>query len=335
VSNIPKKNLTFKSYYQAKGSEIVFVEIAMTYLEHQDQEFCSIFIREISQKGLEIGIQKWMDEFRDAKEDLQQEIMASRRNELYYKEVGLKLYQGLEQAKQLSEIRAHFVSMICHQFRTPLNIISFSNSLLKRHINEWTAERIQPLLDHIQVSVEQLSQMLDDILFLTKVEAAKLYFEPSPLNLVKFCDALLAQRQITHQHRQIKFINLGNCLIAWMDEKLLKPILDNLLDNAIKYSHMDSLIELKLTCEQGKVIFQIQDTGIGISLKDQQRLFEPFYRGSNVANIPGTGLGLSIVKTLVDLHGGEITVVSEVGIGTTFTVVLPAVTSTSLDILRT
>ncbi|AFZ24128.1 PAS domain S-box [Cylindrospermum stagnale PCC 7417] len=243
----------------------------------------------------------------------------------YVKDQGREFSCAFARDKSDSELRANFVSTVCHQFRTPLNIVSFSNSLLKRHIDEWTEDKIKPLLDHIQTAVEQLSQMLDDILFLAKAEAIKLNFEPKPLDLVQFCDDLLAQMRMSTSHNFIKFVNLGNCLIASIDKKLLEPILNNLLDNAIKYSPLGSVIELKLACEDGKIIFQVKDTGIGIPPVDQQRLFEPFYRGSNIAHIPGTGLGLSIVKNLVDLHGGQIMVVSEVGVGTTFTVMLPSV----------
>jgi signal transduction histidine kinase len=79
-----------------------------------------------------------------------------------------------------------------------------------------------------------------------------------------------------------------------------------------------------ITCEAEKVIFQVKDRGIGISELDLTRLFEPFYRGRNIGNIPGTGLGLTIAKTLVESHGGQIAVVSEVGFGTTFIVMFPS-----------
>jgi signal transduction histidine kinase len=84
---------------------------------------------------------------------------------------------------------------------------------------------------------------------------------------------------------------------------------------------------LKLSCKNEKVIFQVKDRGIGISIADQQRIFEPFYRGTNIDSIPGTGLGLSILKTLVDLHHGQVFVESQVGVGTTFTVMLPLIKS--------
>ncbi|MEQ8962255.1 MAG: sensor histidine kinase [Coleofasciculus sp. C2-GNP5-27] len=102
-------------------------------------------------------------------------------------------------------------------------------------------------------------------------------------------------------------------------------MITNLLSNAIKYSPQGGKITLTLTCEDKQVVFQVQDQGIGIPQADQAKLFESFSRAANVGTIAGTGLGLSIVKKCVDLHGGEITVKSEVGLGTTFTVKLPLI----------
>ncbi|MEH1840050.1 MAG: scytonemin biosynthesis sensor histidine kinase [Nostoc sp.] len=244
-----------------------------------------------------------------------------------YKHAEFGLNQALEQAKQLSELRARFLSMVCHQFRTPLNIVSFSNSLLKEEVDKRTQKKIQPLLDHIQKATEQLSQMLDDILFFSKAEAAKINCEPKPLELVGFCNDLVAQMQMSVSQIPINFVSPDNSLTACIDKKLLEPILKNLLDNAIKYSPSQIAIELKLSCKNEKVIFQVKDRGIGISVADQQRIFEPFYRGTNIDHIPGTGLGLSILKTLVDLHHGQVFVESQVDVGTTFTVMLPLIKS--------
>ncbi|MEH2435691.1 MAG: scytonemin biosynthesis sensor histidine kinase [Nostoc sp.] len=244
-----------------------------------------------------------------------------------YKYAEFGLNQALEQAKQLSELRARFLSMVCHQFRTPLNIVSFSNSLLKEEVDKRTQKKIQPLLDHIQKATEQLSQMLDDILFFSKAEAAKINCEPKPLELVGFCNDLVAQMQMSVSQIPINFVTQDNSLTACIDKKLLEPILKNLLDNAIKYSTSSIAIDLKLSCKNEKVIFQVKDRGIGISVADQQRIFEPFYRGTNIDSIPGTGLGLSILKTLVDLHHGQVFVESQVGVGTTFTVMLPLIKS--------
>ena len=244
-----------------------------------------------------------------------------------YKQAESDLSQSLAQLKQLSELKAQFMSMVCHQFRTPLNVVSFSNSLLKRHINECDQQTTRPLLDHIQSGVEQITKMLDDILLFAKAEAATVNDDAQPLNLVEFCNDLIAQIQTNDSENRINFVSQGSYLTACMDQKLLKPIILNLLDNAMKYSPIDSEVQFKLFGECGKVVFQVTDMGIGIPVADRGRLFEPFYRGSNIHNLPGTGLGLSIVKTLVDLHHGYIAVESELGISTTFTIMLPAVKS--------
>ncbi|WP_414552916.1 ATP-binding protein [Anabaena sp. CCY 0017] len=244
-----------------------------------------------------------------------------------YKQAESDLSQSLAQLKQLSELKAHFMSMVCHQFRTPLNVVSFSNSLLKRHINECDEQKIRPLLDHIQSSVEQITKMLDDILLFAKAEAATVNYDAKPLNLVEFCNDLIAQIQTNNSEKRIDFLSQGSYLTTCMDQELLKPIILNLLNNAMKYSPIDSEVQFKLFGECGKVVFQVTDRGIGIPVADRGRLFEPFYRGSNIHNLPGTGLGLSIVKTLVDLHRGYIAVESELGISTTFTIMLPAVKS--------
>jgi signal transduction histidine kinase len=108
-----------------------------------------------------------------------------------------------------------------------------------------------------------------------------------------------------------------------MDKKLLGHIFTNLLSNAIKYSPQGGSVHFNLLCTSSSAVFRIQDTGIGIPSKDIEKVFESFGRASNVGTIPGTGLGLAIAKKCVDLHGGEITVESELGVSTTFTVTLP------------
>jgi signal transduction histidine kinase len=103
----------------------------------------------------------------------------------------------------------------------------------------------------------------------------------------------------------------------------LRLILKNLLSNAIKYSPKESQILLELVFKHSEVVFRLSDQGIGIPPADQAQLFNAFFRGSNIGTIPGVGLGLLIVKECVNLHEGEIVVSSEVGVGTTFTVILP------------
>ena len=119
------------------------------------------------------------------------------------------------------------------------------------------------------------------------------------------------------------FVNHSQSAMVSLEVSLLRRILGNLLSNAIKYSPPNTEVIFELKVTETEAIFSVQDSGIGIPVADQGRLFDSFYRAKNVGRIPGTGLGLSIVKKCVDLHGGEITLISEEGVGSTFTVTLP------------
>ncbi|HEY9631802.1 MAG TPA: PAS domain-containing protein [Coleofasciculaceae cyanobacterium] len=240
------------------------------------------------------------------------------------KQVEEEIYKTLQKERELGELKSQFVSMTSHEFRTPLTTIQSSTELLERYRDRWSQEKQQTHFDRIQTAVDRMTQMLDDILILGKAEAGKLEFNPAPLDLVEFCRNLVEELQLTTENPNTIVLTCQRQSIPTsMDEKLLRQILTNLLSNAIKYSPSDSTVEFNLTYVDDSAIFQIQDQGIGIPPEDQPRLFNSFHRATNVGTIQGTGLGLAIVKQCLDLHKGEISVESEAGKGTTFTVILP------------
>lgn len=234
----------------------------------------------------------------------------------------------LEKEKELGELKSRFVSMTSHEFRTPLATILSSSELLEHYGHKWSEEKKLVHLQRIQVAVKHMTGLLNDVLLIGKAEAGRLEFEPTPLDLVQFCRDLVEEIQLGANHLKngcpslLAFSTQGLCP-ACMDEKLLRHILSNLLSNAIKYSPQGGTVYLDLVYNQTEAVFHVQDEGIGIPPADQAQLFNSFHRASNVGTISGTGLGLAIVKKSVELHGGQITVRSEVGVGTTFTVTLP------------
>jgi len=235
-----------------------------------------------------------------------------------------EIRKALKQEQELSELKSRFVSMTSHEFRTPLSTILTSAELLEIYRHSFSEDKQLKHLHRIQTSVQHMTQMLNDVLVIGKAEAKKLEFNPAPLHLVTFCNNLVEEMQLSAgSSHTITFVHQGQCYATGMDERLLRHILTNLLSNAIKYSTPSSIVHLELTCQAGKAVFQIQDTGIGIPLEDQKHLFDSFYRAGNVGTIPGTGLGLAVVKKCIDLHGGNIAVHSKVGEGTMFTVTLP------------
>lgn len=233
--------------------------------------------------------------------------------------------RNLAQEKELSELKLRFFSMVSHEFRTPLSIILGSAQLLAESSQQGSELKKLKNVHRIQSSAKLMTQLLTDILTLTRAEAGKLECHPEVVELESFCLNLVEDIQFgSETQHPIKFVSIGRCAHAKLDEKLLYSILSNLLSNAIKYSPQGGNIHFILSCEPEAAIFQIKDEGIGIPLEDQQALYEPFHRSKNVGHIVGTGLGLAVVKKCLELHQGQVSVESEVGIGTTFTVKIPS-----------
>lgn len=262
----------------------------------------------------DITQRRWAEEIlQRANEELEQKVQ----------ERTAELQNANQQLRQLSDMRSRFVSMVCHEFRNPLNNIALTVSSLNRYDTQLRPDEKTDYLLTINANVERMTQMIDDILVIGKIEAKVLSVNPKPLDLVVFCQDLLAEGD-SRRPEPIQFVCRSRQVLACLDERLLRSILSNLLSNAIRYTPDGRAIWLKLAKQRGQVILKVQDEGIGISSGDRKQLFEPFHRGQNVSNIPGTGLGLSIVKQFVQLQQGTIKVTSRVGVGTTFTVSLPA-----------
>ncbi|NDJ25379.1 response regulator [Nostoc sp. B(2019)] len=238
--------------------------------------------------------------------------------------------QALAKEQELNELKSNFVAMVSHEFRTPMTTIQTSIDILEYNSDKLTDERKTRYFYRIQNAINQMLQLLDEVLFLSKTEAAKLEYKPAPLNLENFCSELIDIFQLsTGNQYNILFSSQKEHTLAQMDEDLLNCIFTNLLSNAIKYSPQNSTIWFDLICKDGLATFQVKDQGMGIPLKDQAHLFQTFYRASNVGVIQGTGLGLSIVKKCVDLHGGHIQLESAQDVGTTVIVTLPLRSLTS------
>ncbi|MBD2461820.1 PAS domain S-box protein [Oscillatoria sp. FACHB-1407] len=233
-----------------------------------------------------------------------------------------EILKALAKEKELNELKSRFVSMISHEFRTPLTTIQSAAELLEHY--EWSVEQRRERFQQIHASVQHMIQLLEDVLLIGKSDADRLQLKEERLNLPLFCQTLIADLQLTAGSKYcMTFTNHGEVQDVLIDSKLLRQILTNLLSNAIKYSPDGGNVSLELACEVDNVILRVKDQGIGIPPENRERLFEVFYRAINVDTIQGTGLGLAIVKRCVDLYKGHITLESEIGVGTTFTVTLP------------
>jgi PAS domain S-box-containing protein len=235
-----------------------------------------------------------------------------------------ELLAAVQREKELSEMKSKFVSTASHEFRTPLATMLSSAELLEHYSDSLGPEERRNLLQTIQGSAKRMSEMIDDVLTLGRAESGVLKLNLGPTNLHELCNRVVSEFRIAQgKQHVITLDDRFDRLEAYMDERLLRHILNNLLSNAVKYSPPGSEVTFSLERREEKAAIEIQDRGIGIPPEDQPRMFESFHRASNVENRPGTGLGLAIVKKAVELHGGEISLNSAVGSGTRFTVVLP------------
>ncbi len=240
------------------------------------------------------------------------------------KQAEKEILNSLQKATELNELKSHFITLISHEFRTPLTVILSSTQLLQHYSHKLSDSRKQKSFQQIETAIKRLTQLLEDVLVINKAEAENLELTPAPINLENFCHQLITEMQLTDGNKhQILFTHTGECFDAVMDEKVLSHILTNLLSNALKYSPDSKDIEFELSCQNQQATFKIKDYGIGIPSQDFPKLFEAFHRAYNIGNIPGVGVGLFIAKKMVDLHQGSINCISKVGIGTTFTVTIP------------
>lgn len=221
------------------------------------------------------------------------------------------------------EIKSRLVSIVSHEFRNPLNTILFSSELLQRFNEDLTEEKRTTYFQRINSAVQRMNQLLDDVLMIGATDSGKISFNPHPTDLLTCVQDIIADFQPYNQDVVEFSCETSVEPLVVVDEKLIRHIITNLISNAIKYSPQGSIVEFHITLDPSNAVFQIQDHGIGIPPADQEKLFAAFHRGSNARHIPGTGLGLSIVKQCVDLHQGSITVKSEPGHGSTFTVTIP------------
>ncbi len=249
--------------------------------------------------------------------------LALRRMQLELQQAKVEALKALEQEQELNRLKTEFVSMISHDFRTPLTSIQGFAELLHYGGKTVTAEARERYFEKINASVEHLLFLLDEVLLIGSIEAGKTSYQPVSTDLESFCRDLCESLQLSEEkHIAIQLSYTGQNRVD-IDQILLNRILTNLLSNAIKYSADDSKVQFDIQVAQTTVTFQIQDQGIGIPQENLQHLFKTFYRCSNVGQIKGSGLGLDVVKKCVEVYQGEIDLDSQEGVGTTVTVKLP------------
>ena len=234
------------------------------------------------------------------------------------------IMQDITHLKELDRIKSEFVTTVSHDLRSPLTAIMGYVDLIERAGP--VTEQQRDFIRRVQVNVKHITGLIGDLLDLGRIEAGLgAANEKTPLSvLARYAVEGLRSSADSKQLRLATDLP-DNLPLVMGDPVRLRQMIGNLLENAIKYTPFGGAVRVESLADAGQVILRVSDSGLGIPPADQPYLFDKFFRGTNIeADTPGTGLGLSIVKSIVEHHQGRIWVDSELGKGTTFTVVLPA-----------
>lgn len=229
----------------------------------------------------------------------------------------------LERQQQLTAMKTRFISVTSHEFRTPMSAAMTASELLLNHATKIAPEKRSELLARITISLRRMSDLLDEILTLNRIDEGRFDVRLAINDLVPLCQATIEEIKMADQQKHAFELCGPASVPAMLDTNVLHHILTNLLSNAVRYSPEGTKIITRIETGDEQIRLTIEDQGIGIPAADLHRIFEAFERGSNVGQIKGTGLGLSIVKRMAAFLNGSTEVESVEGQGSRFTLILP------------
>lgn len=231
-----------------------------------------------------------------------------------------------ESEKELNSMKSNFLSVVSHEFRTPLAGILSSTQLLQKYYQKWETEKNEKYLNQIVESVNYVTNILDHLSVIETDANNTITLKPVSVDISEFLEAIINENKMLFNtevniHKSFNLQEREH----YIDKNLIRYIIGNILNNAIKFTQQSNEIFFSVDDNSQNLIFIITDFGIGIPSGEQTYIFEPFYRASNTENIKGTGFGLSVVKRMIDLYNGKIFVKSQLNKGTSITIILPKI----------
>lgn len=256
--------------------------------------------------------------------ELEETVTELKRENRRRREAEARIKDALQKEKDLNELKTKFLSMVSHEFKTPLSGILTSATLIGKYTEASQQEKRDKHLKTIMGEVKRLNGILNDFLSMERLEQGKEIYRKTRFSLSKLINEVVYNANMTLKGGQkINYPRNVEGISLYQDEKIFFLTLTNLLYNAIKYSPEDSPIDLIVDLHDDKVTFHVTDRGIGIPERDQKHIFERYFRAENVLLTQGTGIGLNIVKGHVENLGGRIYFTSIFKKGSTFSVEFP------------
>ena len=318
-----------------KSGEILDLEIGLNFFEYEGKRYGKALISEIGTRKKKVTEIKESNRRLESEVDRRTQLLTKavseleRANFLLKEEVNERMRaeenakRAFKKEKELSQMQAKFLSMVSHEFKTPLSGILTSASLVEKYNQKSLNERIDSHVATIKNLVLQLNDILDDFLFLEDSETGKYQFTSSRFMICDLIRKIMSDsRALMKPGQKFEITPCKKAVPVVQDRKVVDIILRNIIYNAIKYSPADSTIHIKIRINDN-VHIEIRDEGIGIPEEAKEHIFERFYRAKNVLHIQGTGIGLNIVRRHLLRMNGSIELKSKENEGTTVSVTLP------------
>lgn len=237
-----------------------------------------------------------------------------------------QLQAALSKEKELNELKTKFLTLVSHEFKTPLSGISTSVMLLEKYTRTEEQDKRNRHLDIIRDKVHYLNNILNDFLSIERLESGTVSYKNNQFKLSKVINEVVYNaNMLLKEGQHINYPDNIDDMEMYQDERIIELILTNVVQNAVKYSSKESKIDIKIKEDNGNTIIEVKDYGIGIPKKDLENIFTRYFRAENVLNMQGTGIGLNIAKTHLENLGGSIALASKENEGTTVTLTIPTV----------
>ena len=275
---------------------------------------------------------------KDSEQRLRNTVEDVRKNQQRIAELANKYEQEKIRAEEANRSKSEFLANMSHELRTPLNAVNgFSEIMLREMFGPLGDNRYVDYVKDIHTSGQHLLSLINDILDMSKIEAGKMQLQKEPINLADIVEQSTRLVKARADEKTIRLVTELDESIPDMtaDPRAFKQVILNLLSNAVKFTPEEGRVTVRSFEYEGRLALQVSDTGIGIPKEDLPRLGRPFEQieSQHSKSHQGTGLGLALSKSLIEMHGGEMKIDSELGEGTTVTIIVPFDGGESADIM--
>ncbi len=318
------------------SNKVFDLEVALRKIEWFGQDVILSVMRDITdRKNLEESLRSYTNELELRVKERTKELesaLLSITKEIQVRKVfeenlvvaKEELIKSLEKEKELNTLKSRFISMVSHEYRTPLTIILSSTYLLDAYYKKQKDVEFNKQVEQIQKAVQEMTKMLNDVLSIGKITSGKYQLDISKFNLAdSINESVEIIKDYTNRLRNFIVEFPPHLCLIETDNKAVLIILNNIIGNAAKYSNENGRIEIKVDDLKENYKIIVKDYGIGIPATDNSNIFEPFFRGKNIGNVAGTGLGLSIVMSMLELLNGNIEISRHENEGTEVVIILP------------